>query len=245
MADEVVEKAKRMGWVDKEDFKGDPEKWVEAERFVERGENELPIMRERLKKLDGTVMTLNQTIESMRGTYAEYQQRQHDLEERAYKRALKDLTAKQKEAVKLGDEAAFDALEQEKSELKAPEPVKPVKTESAAEKEFKAWVEDNKWYLDDKELQAYASTVSTYVQARDGLPDGRSLYEAVKKEVQLRFPEKFENQNRKKRSVVVGDSDDPPPKSTEGRTFADLPKEAQQQCLRFMKDIPGFTKKEL
>jgi hypothetical protein len=39
---ETEQEAKRMGWVEKEKFKGDPDRWVEADKFVERGKNELP-----------------------------------------------------------------------------------------------------------------------------------------------------------------------------------------------------------
>ena len=237
----VEEKARRMGWVPKDDFRGDDAKWVDAERFVERGENELPIMRERMKKLDKTIVSLNSRIQSMNSTFGEYQTRQQKLEERAYQRAMKDITDRQRKAVESGDTTAFDAAEKEKLDLEPPAAASgPAKPEENTD--YQEWVAENDWYLKDKEMQAYAATVSTYVQTRDGLPDGKALYDAVKEEVKLRFPDKFENKNRQRPTPVVGGGDPPPPKG--GKTFDDLPKEAKAQCLRFMKDIPGFTKKE-
>jgi hypothetical protein len=223
-----------MGWVPEDEFKGDKSRWIEAEKFLERGRNELPILRERLKKQDSKIV-------SMQSTFAEYQKRQHDLETRAYNRALKDLTERQKKAVVDGDLTAYEAAELEKKDL-APPAAPPVDENAAAAQEFDEWRAENTWYDSNKELQAYASTISSYVQTRDGL-SGKELYDAVREEVKLRFPDKFENKNKSVPSAVVG-SGDAPPAPSGGKTFNDLPKDAQQQCLRFMKDIPGFTKKE-
>ena len=34
VAPEVVDRARRMGWTSKEEFKGDPNKFIEADKFV-------------------------------------------------------------------------------------------------------------------------------------------------------------------------------------------------------------------
>ena len=49
---EIEEEARKLGWVKQEEWKGDPDKWRPAEEFVERGRNIVPIMRERLEKLE-------------------------------------------------------------------------------------------------------------------------------------------------------------------------------------------------
>ena len=49
--EEVEQKASNLGWVPKEEFRGDPERHVSAERFLERGEKELPLARANNEKL--------------------------------------------------------------------------------------------------------------------------------------------------------------------------------------------------
>ena len=41
---ETEDKARRLGWVPKEEFKGDPENWRSADEFMARGEQLLPIV---------------------------------------------------------------------------------------------------------------------------------------------------------------------------------------------------------
>jgi uncharacterized membrane protein YqaE (UPF0057 family) len=41
---EVIDKATKMGWTPKTEFRGDPDKWRPADEFVERGENMLPFV---------------------------------------------------------------------------------------------------------------------------------------------------------------------------------------------------------
>lgn len=237
---EVEEKARRMGWVPKEDFKGDESRWVDADRFVERGENEIPIMRERMKKLDSTIVGLNQRMSGMRDTFSEFQTHQKGVAERAYKKAMDDIIRRQREAAEKGDVEGFDEAEKEKESLVLDVPEMGPGVNVAAEREFNSWVAENDWFNKPK-LQKYAGTISVYVQDQTGLT-GAALYDEVRKEVELRYPEEFENKNRQSPSKVVGDGD-PPVKPGE-KSFGKLPKEAQAQCRKFIKEIPGYTKEE-
>ena len=55
MAEENVEQveksARTLGWVPLEEFRGDPDRWIEADQFVERGTSQLPILRENIDRL--------------------------------------------------------------------------------------------------------------------------------------------------------------------------------------------------
>ena len=48
-SDEDVARARRMGWIPKDEYGGKPDNWRSAKDFIERGENEMPILRERLR----------------------------------------------------------------------------------------------------------------------------------------------------------------------------------------------------
>ena len=241
---EVVQEAKRMGWVEQEKFKGDPDRWVEAEKFVERGKNELPILRERYKKHDSTIKSLRNEISGMKQTFKEFQGYTHDREKKAVERAIKELTNRQRVAVEEGDTKTFDNLEKEKSDLLQEQPTVPQINESEPmEAELQDWIDDgNEWFYSDRTLGDYAATISPYV-AKNTTKTGKAYYDEVKKEVMARFPEKFETQKKVTPPAVEGTGEQTPPPQGK-QTYANLPADAKAQCDRFIKEIEGFTKEE-
>ena len=54
-SDNIETKAREMGWKPLEEFKGNPDNWRDAEVFVERGEEILPIVRKDNEKLRAEV----------------------------------------------------------------------------------------------------------------------------------------------------------------------------------------------
>ena len=57
-APEVQSKAEKLGWIPPARFKGDPEKFIDAEQYLERGETVLPIVKEQNKRLHAQVAEL-------------------------------------------------------------------------------------------------------------------------------------------------------------------------------------------
>ncbi|MFV2058128.1 MAG: hypothetical protein ACC707_16805, partial [Thiohalomonadales bacterium] len=49
---QIEERAFKMGWVPKEDFKGNPDMWRPAADFVERGETMIPFLNRRIRGLE-------------------------------------------------------------------------------------------------------------------------------------------------------------------------------------------------
>src|SRR3990167_3523430 len=98
----VEEKALELGWRPKEEYKGDPEKFVSAEEFVKRGENIMPILKannakllESNKKMSGDITELKQTLSEMGEMLS-------SSEKRAYDKAIADIEAQQRQAVEDG-----------------------------------------------------------------------------------------------------------------------------------------------
>jgi hypothetical protein len=52
--------ARGMGWAPKESFKGDPQKWVDAKTYVERGEQFIPILQHTKRELQGRLNTFEE-----------------------------------------------------------------------------------------------------------------------------------------------------------------------------------------
>lgn len=249
---EIEARAARMGWVDEESFRGDKEKWVSAEEFVERGETQIPILKERLKKMDGQVVSLKGTIGEMKRTFSEFKKWSSKTVAAQYKKATDDIIEKQRDAAADGDVDAFDKYEKKRAALEKDMQDKIDLAETDDDSDdgtvsheamavFNEWKEENEWFDNDPVLYEYARAKSLEIQEERGI-GGKVLYDAVGKDVKKRFPEKFKNLKRDAANAVVGDSD--PPVKTNKKSFGNLPKEAQAQCLEFIKTIPNFTKEE-
>ena len=52
---EVQAQAEKMGWIPPSRFRGDPERFVDADVYIERGETVLPIVKEQNKRLHAEV----------------------------------------------------------------------------------------------------------------------------------------------------------------------------------------------
>src|SRR3990167_10980336 len=97
--DEFEPRAKRMGWVPEDQFRGEKSRWVDAKTFVEKGENELPILRERLRRADEGLKELGEVKETLKN----FQGYMTKVEERAFVRAKAEIESKRQEAKEAGD----------------------------------------------------------------------------------------------------------------------------------------------
>lgn len=127
--------ARQQGWTPKDEFKGDPEKWIDAEAFVSRGETVMPLLKKQVQSQKGEIDFLKRQVKKLT-----------KLEQRAYDNALTDLKAKQAEAVEFGDIAAFKQIDKQLDDLRAdmaPEPAAKGEDPTSAFVEFR---EANEWY---------------------------------------------------------------------------------------------------
>jgi hypothetical protein len=139
----VEERARRIGWVPKDEFRGDPAKWSPAADYLERGERTLPILLERNRKLDDklgrvekdykAVKTqldeMTDTLKEARDTFVEFRQSTANVEQRAYQRAREDIMAERDAAVAAADPAAFKAADAKLVELDKTAPKAPPERE--------------------------------------------------------------------------------------------------------------------
>lgn len=132
-ADKAVEdRARRMGWVPKEEFGGDrANHWVDARTFVERAEASAPILIERNRALDArlarteeslqrantTVNGLEKKVDQLLDSLGEMRDFASKSGERAYKKARADIEAQMREAVAEADVPKFEKARSELEEL--------------------------------------------------------------------------------------------------------------------------------
>lgn len=225
-------KARRMGWIDKERFNGPDHRFVDAEEFVHKGETELPILRERSRKQDDTIVAMGKAQDAMRADMKKIADNMAIEQKRNYEKGVAAATTRQRTAAEEGDMPAFDAATAEiaaatppvETEVPAADAAQPVPTEIT---EF-----TNKhkgWYMSDLNMTAYADREFEEISKKyPGFPLQQQL-DAVEASVRKEYPNQFGNPNRNNPGEVEGGGS-PPPKTPKGKKFSDLPPEAQEMC---------------
>jgi len=228
-------RALKLGWTPKDQFKGDPEKHIDAETFVKRGDELMPILRAQNRKLIDRLDQAERTAKQAAEFFSK-------AEQRAYERARADILAEQEAAVESGDVAAHRAAAKKLDQLEKPAAIAAPKVDpEAAAEAFADWGRENKWYASNRIMQAYADAQSDKMLKGGALPGPEHLAK-ITEIVKAKFPEEFEDAEPRARPRPTVDGGNPIPPRRGGKTFADLPAEAKAQCQRFMKQ--GVIKSE-
>ena len=248
---EVEERAKTMGWVPKDDFKGDPERWTSAEDYVDKADNIMPIMRAQNKKYEEQLKNQSSVLESTKAELASMKKTVDSIvrvntkvSEREYERALETIRNEQAVAIENNDGDKFKELEADKDKLIENKPEKIVVEESKPDGNpaFDEWVVKNDWYNTDTELREYSDYMATVVSKANPQLYGADLFDTVKDRVKATFPSKFENPNRQEPGAVDGGTNQGQNSGTGGSTYSDLPDDAKTACNQFVED--GLGKKK-
>lgn len=190
---EVEEQALAQGWRPKEEYNGDPSKWVNADIYVARAPlfEHIESQKRELKKLREGLNVVNSHYKK--------------IEEVSYKKALADLRADKKKALEDMDADAvididerIDLVKEQQSQiLRQPDPV--ASEASQPHPEFAAWTARNSWYNQDQSMRAFADALGRDLASTH--TPSQVLVE-VEKTIKQRFPEKFSNPNRDKPGAV-------------------------------------------
>lgn len=245
IAPEVIDRAKGMGWIPEEEFKGDKARWTPADKYVERAETLQPIMKAQMRKYEEKLTSQSRQLEELNSTLASQKETTEKIikmgdkvQEEAYNRAKRELTQKQVQAVSDGDVDAWQKIEDQKEGLVKPEPtvVEPVQQQNQTMPGFKEWHDDNDWYLKDEDLTRYANAYSDEIkQTSPNLTYSQHL-EAVEKKTKEAFKSKFENQNRKAASAVTEGGISGGDTGSRNKSFNDLPADAKAQCKKYVSE---------
>jgi len=234
------DRALTMGWVPKEQFRGPAEKWVDAETFIKRGEEFLPFLKANNKRLEQAQERHTKEIERLKGTLEKFAEHHSKAEQRAYERALWELQSEQAAAVEANDLGRVQAITQEIVGLNAEAKGSKVEPEQGDPPVLADWKADNAWYSRDPVMRAAAVAIADQLVSEGVIDPARQLAEVTKR-IKAEFPQKFENPNRRAAPAVEGGGQ---AARRTGRTWGDLPREAQIMADEFVRDIPGFTREK-
>lgn len=236
---EVEARAREMGWRPKEEWEGDDSGWMDFEPFIERQDKRRAVADPEIKaeneKLISDLASLRRDHAETKETLESFKGWRDKMEERAYKKALKDLQAQQRTAVEAGDTVAFDAAAGEIEGLvdEAQKPAEKRRVNPDDIPAYKDWMKDNGWYNKNYRLTAYANQIAPMISQRENLySESSEYYDRIGEEVRKEFPEAFENPKRQRAGVEESGGS----KSGKTKASADLPADAKKEGARFVKE---------
>jgi len=251
-APEVVREAESQGWVPKERFRGNEQDWVDADTFVKRGREILPILR---KNNENLMKDLNQTKEQLkefRQAAEEFKTFQREAYERKvndYEAQIKQIKESRAQAITDGDgqkvNALDDALDEAKDSLKeakeaaqnvisntAPAPT----TEIPTDPNLQTWLDENKWFGTDRRMTSVANGIGESLRLEFPGLQGQAFLDKLDEVLQEEFPNKFGKQNRgSPTNRVESGSGRTSRSSSNAQSYDNLPTDAKAACDRFVK----------
>lgn len=267
MSDEVdyEKQAKAMGWVPQEQWKGDPEKWTDAQEYVERGEQVLPILRANNRRLNDDILTLRNQNDTLQQELAATRSIVQGLEknfneslERQLKEQRASLKASLKEAVEDRDvdreleirdqldnlteaERASKAKQAEnKKKLDSQNPPDP-KPQPKLDQNFEAWKRENPWF-DGDSAEDRRRTKAVVRAAEDLRDDGDTSTGMEFYNKALERAEGGSNNSNNRSPDKVDGSNSRSSSRGGAKTFASLPQEAKDACLADSEEFVGEGK---
>ncbi len=225
--------AREQGWVDREAWKGDPNKHTNAQTFVERGEKIAGILKSRLDKQEAQIKSLQESNVK----FGEYHKLTLEATKRKDAETIAALEGQLAQAITDGDGAAYTRAQREINDLKVEAPV--VDDAAAWNSLAQSWADENKWYVENQRLAIYADGLSDRIRG-EGFT-GQAYFSELTRRVQEDNPDDFKNPKKGKANSVdsggqlsVTDSKD--------RTYDNLPADARAACDNFVKQ--GFMSRE-
>lgn len=256
MDPEIIAEASALGWTPLEKFKGDPERFIEADEFLERGQTLMPILKANNKRLQEDSAATKRELGEIKSALAEAQTALKDFAEfnaestkAAYERAVKDLKERRETAIEDGDlralTAADDALEGLRENAPKPlakvaetppPPPAPRLPQAALD-----WQSANSEWLgvDNtpalKEKNAYAASMAAYIRNMNPDLEGKAFFDKLDEELESRFASKNPT------SKVDGGASTPARRSG-SKSYAAMDAEAKSACDRFEARMVGANK---
>jgi len=237
--EKVEQEARGMGWVPQDEFRGDPEKWRPANEFLDRGKNMLPILQERMGKLQGDMEGYKTTISGLETTISDNAQKTQaailSIGKKAYDRGRNEIIEGMKKA---GEDGDTDKVESLGEDLKALDKAAEVPDVTSAPPQgnnphFDQWIAkpENGWYYSDRVARDVANSIAVEMANQGQNPNTLKFYEDVTARVQSELPERFVKGKKlvpgsDELNVERGGADPPPPKGNK-KSFKNLPQWAK------------------
>lgn len=238
-------RARTMGWLPLDKFEGPKERWVDADTYLKRGEEFLPILKANNRKLADQVNSQGEELAKTRQQLTaaaeaidELKKFRSTLNKEKATEQKREITAAIVQARKDNDVDAEVALTEKLGDVTAAlreadkPPVKPAESSSSGPEltpAAKEWMAENKWFGPDHRKTAYAYGLANEWKAEGKALGTKEFFDHVDKELGKMFDP---NAGRREGGSKVEGGGSPSADKGGGKTFADLPAEAQAACKK-------------
>jgi len=257
---EVQREAEAMGWIPPSRFRADPERFVDADEYIRRGNEVLPIVREQNKRLHTELDAVKaqsgriaQALQQAQNAITQMEERHTVATQKAVETARKEVRAQLAAASEAGDHQGVAELTEQLIELReattaASTPATPVKQAEVSSQPFvpppelSEWNRENLWFGTDKRKTALALAIADDLRSNGETVQGRGFFELVTKELNKELggtltPREDKVEGGAGRGGATGSS------TPRGKSYAAMPSEARAACDQDSKRFVGPGKK--
>ena len=248
--------ARAQGWVAKEEFRGSENDWVDAETFVRRGREIMPILRKNNEKLLKELGEAKKVAEEARQAareFREYQKEQFERKAKDLESQLEQLKVAKRDAINEGsgdrvlaiDDAMDDIKEQRlqaKEDLKAAELKAKEVPQVTTDPVLNDWMDKNEWFGKDAKLTGIANGLGVELRKENPGLIGKAFLEKLDSELAEMIPAKFGKKTTFNPMEGTPNGTARPSASSGKKSYNNLPPEAKTACDKFVKQ--GLMTKE-
>jgi len=255
-ASQYESEARAQGWVAQEEFRGSESDWVDAETFVRRGKEIMPILRKNNEKLLKELGEAKKMAEEARETakeFREFQKQQFERKTKDLESQLEQLKQAKRDAITQGDgdraiaiDDAMDDLKEQrleaKQDLKAAEDKAAEVPQVTSDPVLNQWMDKNDWFGKDTRMTGVANGLGVELRRENPNLNGQAFLDKLDEELTAMFPEKF---GKKRVQNPMEGSSNGTARPTVGsgkKTYANLPADAKAACDKYVKQ--GLMTKE-
>jgi hypothetical protein len=250
IAPEVLQEAESQGWVPKERFRGNESDWVDADMFVKRGREILPILR---KNNENLIKDLNQTKEQLKEfrqaaeEFKKFQQEAYERKASDYEQRIRDIKESRAQAISDGDgqrvnvlDEALDVAKEDLKEAKQAAKDVVIAPESAQAPEsvdpnLQMWLDKNVWFGQDRRLTSIANGLGENIRLEFPSLKGQPFLDKLDEVLAEEFPDKFGKKRTTPGSRVESGSGRQSRGGGNAQSYDNLPADAKAACDRFVK----------
>lgn len=244
----VLHEAESQGWVPKERYRGDEKDWVDAETFVKRGREILPILRKHNQSL---ISELNQTKTQLKefkeaaDEFKKFQKESYDRKAKELEAQIADLKTARAQAISEGDgqkvNAIDDIIDQRKEEQREAKAAATVEAKtnidppSNIDPTLQSWLDRNSWFGTDKRLTSMTNSLGETLREEFPHLTGQAFLDKLDETLKEEFPEKFSTKRKPAGQVESGSGRGRSSVNTNAKSYENLPPDAKAACDKFVK----------
>lgn len=233
------EQAVNSGWVPQEEWKGDPDAWVDAPEFNRRA------------RLIGQIKAQRQETTELKAALKQMHALMVKNTEAAYNQAITDIQAQRNAALQEGDTAKVMQLEAQLNNTHQAAQISTSELKKAGQipeipEFFREWRERNEWYGTNAKRTAYADAMAKVIaqeyQQKGETPERETVLRRIEEEDRAMF----KNGSKTLKAADTLGTAPPAPKNPsqgKGKGIASLPPEVQA-IARTLCNATGMSEAE-